>query len=250
MTPFAETSRREIQAMTRSELAAFFSRSPALSETEALAVLDNPNCTAAICQGIALTSRLTSYYSIRAKLVSHKATPHTFALKFVHYLYWVDLLRFSTDVRVPGPVRRSIENQLLAKLQELALGERITAAKACSREVVKSLLFDANPLVFASLLINPRLKEEDILFLISSGRAHPHQLTAIGFDRKWSWRYAIRRALVLSALTPRSVAASQLRFLSRRDLEAIAGRGETSIYIRRCIGRLLEAGLSSGPGDR
>lgn len=232
--------------MTRAELAAFYARSPALSETEALAVMNNPNCTAAICQGIALTSRLTSYYSIRARLVSHKATPHTFALKFVHYLYWVDLLRFSTDVRVPGPVRRSIENQLLAKLQELALGERITAAKACSREVAKSLLFDPNPLVFASLLINPRLKEEDLLFLISSGRARPHQLTAIGSDRKWSWRYAIRRALVLSASTPRSVAASQLRFLSRRDLEAIAGRRETSVYLRRCIDQLRENARAEG----
>jgi hypothetical protein len=37
--------------------------------------------------------------------------------------------------------------------------------------------------------------------------------------------------------TPRSVAASQLRFLSRRDLRIIHDDPDTSTYVRRCIER-------------
>jgi hypothetical protein len=37
--------------------------------------------------------------------------------------------------------------------------------------------------------------------------------------------------------TPRSIAASQLRFLSRRDLRIIHDDPATSTYLRRCIER-------------
>ena len=47
-----------------------------------------------------------------------------------------------------------------------------------------------------------------------------------------------RVALVLNPRTPRSVAASQLRFLSRRDLVSIHENPATSTYLRRCIERI------------
>ena len=41
----------------------------------------------------------------------------------------------------------------------------------------------------------------------------------------------------MNPATPRSVAASQLRFLSRRDLRIIHDDPATSTYLRRCIER-------------
>ncbi len=58
--------------------------------------------------------------------------------------------------------------------------------------------------------------------------------------RKWSYRYAIRKALVLNPSTPRSTAASLLRFLSKRDLRMIHANPKTSVYLRRCIERLQD----------
>lgn len=221
-----------------------------MSEDEAIAVLASSHCSAAICKTIAQQSRLTSYYDVRAKLVAHRATPQAFALKFVHFLFWTDLVRLSTEVRIPGVIRRAIENHLLARLPELNLGQKITTAKQGSRDIVKVLLFDPSPLVFPALLINPRLREEDLVYLVSSGRALVHQLVALASDRKWSVRYAIRRQLVLNEDTPRAVAASQLRFLSARDLEAIGKRRETSVYLRRCIETVLGTSRDGGRGTR
>jgi hypothetical protein len=39
--------------------------------------------------------------------------------------------------------------------------------------------------------------------------------------------------------TPRSTAASQLRFLTAQDLHRIHRNPSTSVYLRRCIERLL-----------
>jgi hypothetical protein len=60
----------------------------------------------------------------------------------------------------------------------------------------------------------------------------------IAADQKWSYRYSVRRALVLNPATPRSAAASQLRFLTRDDLRRIHANPGTSTYLRRCIERM------------
>ena len=107
-------------------------------------------------------------------------------------------------------------------------------------------LFDPDPRVFAALLINQRLREDDLLTLTASTEATVEQLSMIAADKKWSYRYAIRKALVLNTRTPRSIAASQLRFLSRRDLIAIHENPSTSVYLRRCIERIPRHELSAG----
>jgi hypothetical protein len=228
----------DIGRFSSTELAGFVAANAAsLLEDEALAVLDNAHCTAAICQMLARDQRLTAFYSVRLRLVRHRATPLTHSVKLVHYLHWPDLLRLSVDVTVPPQVRRSIDTQLLATLSKLALGEKIAAAKRCSAALIKVLLFDPDANVFASLLMNQLVREEDLLLIASSDSASAEKLRLLAADQKWSSRYAIRRALTVNPSTPRSVAASQLRFLSRRDLRTIHDDPATSTYLRRCIER-------------
>ena len=228
----------DIGRFSSAELAAFVATNGAsLLEDEALALLDNAHCTAAICGTLANNPRLTAFYAVRLRLVQHRATPLTHAVKLVHYLHWPDLLRLSVDGKVPPQVRRAIDTQLLARLSKLALGEKIAAAKRCSAALIKELLFDPDPNVFASLLINQLIREEDLLLLANSESASAEKLRLLAADQKWSYRYAIRRALVVNPSTPRSVAASQLRFLSRRDLRIIHDAPATSTYLRRCIER-------------
>ena len=63
-------------------------------------------------------------------------------------------------------------------------------------------------------------------------------LRLLAEDRKWAYRYAIRKALVLNPKTPRAAAATQLRYLSRKDLRHIHSNPEISVYVKRCIERL------------
>ena len=243
--PFAP---RHLRKSTRDELATFVAENVSvLTEEEALAILENANVTPQILGKLAQVPRLTGFYSVRVKLVAHRQTPQAHALKLVHYLYWLDLLNLSVDVQVPAPVRRAIDVQLVNRLEKLTLGERISSARRCSLALIKELLYDPHPRVFESLLVNKRLREDDLLALIVSERATAEQLRMIAEDMKWSYRYAIRKALVLNPHTPRSSAASQLRHLSRVDLRRIHSNPRTSTYLRRCIERLRPDDFSTPP---
>ena len=220
------------------ELESLLDDAVGLLEDEALAILDNPYATPRIVSRIAQTARLAAFHSVRFKLVAHRQTPQAHAVKLIHYLYWFDLLALSIDVQVPAPVRRAIDNQLVARAARLSLGERIASARRCGAALIKVFLFDAHPRVFESLLTNKRVREDDILALVSSDRATAEQLQMVAADPKWSYRYSVRRALVLNPVTPRAAAASQLRFLSRGDLDRIHANPRTSVYLRRCIERL------------
>lgn len=239
--------RYDIRELSRTDLADFVKENiRTLLEDETLAVLDNPFVTPAICQAIAHTSRLTGFYSVRLKLVAHRQTPQAHATKLVHYLYLSDLIRLSVEMKIPAPVRRAIDTILTNRVDKLTLGERIAAAKRCSQALIKILLFDPDPKVFESLLINQRVREDDLLVVANSDKASPEQLRMLAYDYKWSHRYAIRKALVMNPLTPRSAAASQLRFLTWRDLRMILKHPATSTYLRRCIERLEDVAVAEG----
>src|SRR5437764_12124571 len=170
------------------------------SEDEALAVLANRYVTPPLCQSIAQNQRLTAFYSIRLRLVEHRSTPQAHAVKLVHYLHWPDMVRLSVDVRVSPTVRRAIDTQLLLRVNKLTLGEKIASAKRCSPALIKVFLFDPDPKVFASLLLNQRVREDDLVFVASSDRASTEKLQLLARDPKWSSRYAVRRALVMNPL--------------------------------------------------
>lgn len=230
---------KQIGSFSREELSEFLSKNLAsLLEEEALAVLGNPFVTPSMSQAVALTRHLAGFQSVRLRLVQNRATPLTHSIKLVHYLAWNDLIRLSVDVTIPAQVRRAIDTQLLLRVDTISLGEKISAAKRCSAALIKVFLFEPDAKIFAALLINPRLREEDLLLMARSESASSETLQLLASDRKWSFRYAIRRALVMNPSTPRFAAASQLRFLSRRDLRIIRDDPATSTYLRRCIERL------------
>ena len=233
---------RRIRQASVADLNAFISSElAALTEDEALAVLSNRFVTPPILAKVAQNQRLTGFYSVRLALVAHRQTPLAHSTKLVHYLYWFDLIDLSIDVRVPAQVRRAVETQLLNRVNKLSLGEKISSARRCSQALIKIFLFDPDPKVFAALLVNKRLKEDDLLSLIASRRATEEQLQMVARDPMWSYRYPIRMALVLNPATPRAAAASQLRHLRRIDLRRIHDNPETSVYLRRCIERLKPA---------
>src|SRR5437868_12557368 len=133
----------DLKRLSRENLLAYVTEhAKELAEDDALAALDNRFVSPAVCQKIAQNARLTSFYSVRLKLVAHRQTPQAYAAKLVHYLYWFDLVRLSVEVTVPAPVRRAIDNQLLARVDQITPGERIATARRCSAALINVFLFD------------------------------------------------------------------------------------------------------------
>jgi hypothetical protein len=150
------------------------------------------------------------------------SAPRSLALRLVGGLYWRDLADVAVSPRLAGAARVRAEALLKEQLADLRLGDRITLAKIATPPVLSVLIEDADPRVSEACLINPRLREEDLVVAMRRDTASRALLETIAASPRWKDRYGIRLALVLQPRTPLGVALGQLRTLLRRDLLRVA----------------------------
>jgi hypothetical protein len=84
------------------------------------------------------------------------------------------------------------------------------------------MLADPEPRVAESSLLNPRLREEDLLLALRAAAAPRALLEAAAASPRWRESYAVRLALVLQPRTPLALALGQISSLLPHDLERVA----------------------------
>jgi hypothetical protein len=194
----------------------------ALEPSAVRQVLQNPFCTKEIVEMLGEQPRLVSFYEVRRDLALHPRAPEPMALRFVPGLWWRDLMALGLDTRIRPRVRRAADQYLIARLPQLALGEKINLARRAAAGVLAQLRHDPNPVVISALLDNPRLTE-DILAPVVHGTATPGPvLAAIAGDRRWSSRPGLQAALARNPNTPPAVALRLLALLRKPELRSVA----------------------------
>jgi hypothetical protein len=114
------------------------------------------------------------------------------------------------------------EALLLDHMDDLRLGDRITLAKIATPPVLSRLLEDGDPRVVEASLINPRLREEDLVAAVRKDAVPRALIEGIAAASRWRERYALRLAIVLQPRSPLAVALAQVTALQPRDLERVA----------------------------
>ncbi|MGD8376494.1 MAG: hypothetical protein PVF68_10175 [Acidobacteriota bacterium] len=216
-------------------------RNPALDEDLVVLMLRNRAAPGALIERIARDERYRGSHEVRAGLVSHPASPRGVAMNLVHLLYWRDLARAADDPRVPPPVRRVAVRVLESRMEEMTLGERIALARAAGRSVILALRRSREPRVVEALLDNPRIVEEDAVFLASRTDVPADVLGALARSRRWSPRYPVRLALVHNERSPVGIVLGLLTGLLRRDLEGLLVSHGGPPVIRFAAERVLRA---------
>lgn len=159
---------------------------------------------------------------VLARVVLNPRAPRGLSLRLVSSLYWRDLAEVSVSPTVPGAVRVRAEANLRELLPELRLGERITLAKIATPLVITALLSDPDARVLESALLNPRLREEDLVTALRKDSA-PRALSEVAAaSPRWKEHYAVRLALALQPRTPLPLALLQLSSLLKSDLIRVA----------------------------
>lgn len=194
-------------------------RLPAPSVRQALR---NPHCSAEVVDLLASQPRLLSFYEVRRDLALHPKTPEVLALKFVPGLFWRDLMTLGLDTRLRPTLRRAADLQLLARVSQLAVGERVALARRASASILAQLRNDPNPRVIGALLDNPRLTEGILAPMLASASTPPPILDLIAGDRRWGVRYALKVALARNPRTPLETVLRLLAALRKPDLKAVA----------------------------
>jgi hypothetical protein len=175
-----------------------------------------------------------------ARVVLNPRAPRALSLRLVSSLYWRDLADVAATPHVPGAVRARAESLLRDGLGEMRLGDRVTLARLATPALLPPLLGDEDGRVAESALLNPRLREEDIVTALRRDDAPRTLVEAAAASTRWSTNYAVRLALVLQPRTPLPVALQQISSLVPRDLRRVAAEPALRPLLRAAASEVLE----------
>ena len=164
-------------------------------------------------------------YSVKKVLAFHPHTPRTDAQRLLRELYLMDLVQFSISPGTSPDLKRKAEEQVIARMPQLPLGQKITLARRSPARIAGALLADGQPAVVKAALANPNLTESQILRVLAREKLPPNVAQSISQDPKWSHVYNVRIALLRQASTTLATILAFLPELTVSDLRELAAPG-------------------------
>ena len=138
--------------------------------------------------------------------------------------------------------KREIENlpqPEYTKDRPLTLGERRAIARKPDRHMLKLAMRDPHPMVMTNLLENPRLTEDDIVFVASRRPASPESLSEIAVHPRFRGSRRLARALINNPALRTNMALSLLPALDAPYLRELLKNRTLNSLLRDAIDEIL-----------
>lgn len=234
---------------------------PALDETQLCVLLDRKDLPGEILEAVAARKPLLKNYRVKRALAFHPRTPRLIGLRLIRELYLMDLVQLALLPAAVPELKISAEEQLIARLPQLPLGQKITLARRGPGRVAGALLTEAHPQVLNVVLDNPFLTEAQVLKALSREKLPQSAVQGISHHRKWSLVYNVRLALIRHPASTLSTILAFLPQLTVSDLRELASPGIVSESLRKYLQAEIErrtgkserplagAEMSPPPGD-
>lgn len=197
-------------------------RNPFLSEDHLLTLLHRKDLPREVLQSVADNPEWMKSHPVKLVLVCHPKTPRLVSLRLLRHLYLFDLVTVIQQPAVSAEIKRLAEDSIINRLEQLALGQRITLARRASARVVTALLALGDEPLVPIALDNSFLTEAALSQLLQRRETSTAVIEEIARHPKWSLRYAVRLALVRHPLTPLARFLAFLPELTPQDLRLIA----------------------------
>ena len=208
---------------------------PALDETHVCLLLGRKDLPGEVLEEVARRKALLKSYRVKRSLAFHPRAPRLASLRLLRDLYLMDLVQIAILPGVSAELKRNAEEQLLARLPQLPLGQKITLARRGPARVAGALLAEGHAQVISVVLDNPYLTEAQILKALSREKLPTSVVPAIVQHRKWSISYNVRLALVRHPATPLATILSYLSQLTVSDLRELAAPGIVPESLRKYL---------------
>jgi hypothetical protein len=147
---------------------------------------------------------------------------------------------------IPTELKRNAEDQLVSRLPQLPLGQKITLARRGPTRLAGALLAEGHAQIVGIVLDNPYLTEAQVLRVLSREKLPPVVVPAIGQHRKWSITYNVRLALVRHPLSPLATVLAYLPELTVSDLRELASPGIVSESLRKYLQAEVQRRIRAG----
>jgi hypothetical protein len=208
---------------------------PALDETQLCLLLDRKDIPAEVLEEVTHRKPLLKNYRVKRALAFHPRTPRLAGLRFIRELYLMDLMQLTLLTGTSAELKRIAEEQLVARLPQLPLGQKITLARRGTGRVAGALLADGHTQVLSVVLDNPSLTEAQVLKALSRGRLPVGVVKAVAQHGKWSHVYNVRLALVRHPSSTLSTILAYLPEITVSDLRELAAPGIVSESLRKYL---------------
>ena len=226
---------------------------PALDEAQLCMLLERKNLPGEILEEVARRKALLKPYRVRKALAFHPRTPRLVSLRLIRDLYLMDLVQVAILPGVSAELKRNAEEQLLARLPQLPLGQKITLARRGPARVAGALLAEGHAHIISIVLDNPYMTEAQVLRALSREKLPVSVIPAIIQHRKWSTTYNVRLALVRHPSAPLGTILSYLPELTVSDLRELASPGivpeNLRKYLQAEVQRRMRAGKKAASPD-
>jgi hypothetical protein len=208
---------------------------PALDETHLGLLLERKNLAAEILEEVARRKSLLKAYRVKRGLAFHPRTPRLVTLRLLKDLYLMDLVQLTLSPAIPTELKLNAEDQLIARLPQLPLGQKITLARRGPARLGGALLAEGHAQTVSIVLDNPHLTEAQILKALAKEKIPPVVVQSIAEHRKWSLAYNIRLALVRHPASSLSTVLAYLPELTVSDLRELASPGIVPESLRKYL---------------
>src|ERR1700739_448948 len=136
---------------------------PALDEPQLCLLLERKDLPAEILEEVGKRKPLLKSYRVKKALCFHPRGPRLVTLRLIRDLYLMDLVQLPLSPAVPAELKRNAEEQLLARLPQIPLGQKISLARRGPARVAGALLAEGHAQVVSLVLDNPYMTEAQIL---------------------------------------------------------------------------------------
>lgn len=224
---------------------------PALDETKLCLLLERKDLPGEILEEVGRRKHRLKNYRVKRALAFHPRAPRLISLRLLGDLYLMDLVQIALSPGVLAELKRSAEEQLLARLPQLPLGQKITLARRGPARVAGTLLADGHAKVIPVALDNPNVTEAQVLKVLSREKLPTALIPAISQHRKWSVSYNVRLALVRHPSSPLATILAYLPEITVSDLRELAAPGIVPESLRKYLQAEVQRRMrTGGRGER
>ena len=208
---------------------------PTFEETNLCLLLARKDLPSEVLEEIGSRKPLLRSYAVKRALLFHPRAPRLVCLRLLRDLYLMDLVQFALSPAVSPELKRYAEEQLLARLPQLPLGQKITLARRGPARVAGALLAEGHAQVLPVALDNPYLTEAQVLKVLAREKVSLSVVQALAAHRKWSHAYNVRLALVRNHSAPLATVLAFLPELTVNDLRELAAPGIVPANLRNYL---------------
>ncbi|HEY7746459.1 MAG TPA: hypothetical protein VIA07_08980 [Desulfuromonadales bacterium] len=197
-------------------------KNPRLCEDHLLALLKRRDLPEDLLNAVSQFERSELSHRLRLALAKNPGTPGPVFLVILPHLYLFELLDLCLLPGITPDQRYAAERQVLQRLANTPLGNKLILARRGTATLVGELLKEGEPRLMEACLENPRLKEVSLLQFLGGPKADAETISMVARHPRWKNRPNLRLAILKNRRTPSIWFTLFLPRLVTSDLHGLA----------------------------